>query len=349
MYTAKQLLKVDSPGLFTTVQDLGRYGYQRYGVPVTGAMDGFAARVANLLVGNGEDAAVLECTVAGPAFTVLDQADVAVTGADMEVTVNGRAMASWSSFRVRTGDVLAIGQARSGCRGYIAVTGGIEVPLVMGSRSCCVGAGIGGFQGRQLQKEDRLARGTGILQEAPRRLPEDLVPKYSDRIILRAIPGPQDDFFDEGLEAFFASEFKISHEANRTGYRLTGPAIRQKPGTPPGIISEGSVPGGVQIPPNGQPIILLAEQTVGGYAKIATVVSGDLDLIGQAIPGNTVRFQKVDLPEAYALQSRRRQVLERLRQLLELPDEIRALQRLSAAEQEGGTADFGDLYPECNW
>lgn len=348
MQTAsQQLFKVISPGLFTTVQDMGRYGYQRFGVPINGVMDSFAARLANLLVGNGEEAAVLECTVVGPTFIVLDQADVAVTGADMEVTVNGATVSNWASFRVKTGDVLAIGQARSGCRGYLAVTGGIEVPKVMGSRSCYVGAGIGGLHGRALQKEDRLAKGVGPLLAAPRRLPRELVPEYSDRIVLRAIPGPQDDYFDEGLETFFNAEFQVSHEANRMGYRLTGPAIRQKPDKPTSIISESSVPGGVQIPPNGQPIILLAEQTVGGYTKIATVISGDLDYIGQAIPGDTIRFQRIDLDGAYELKRKRQQLIERIKTLMELTDEVRVLQRQCAADYEDGLAEFIELYPEC--
>lgn len=347
MTASQQLFKVISPGLFTTVQDKGRYGYQRYGVPINGVMDSFAARLANLLVGNGEEAAVLECTVAGPSFVVLDQADVAVTGADMEVTLNGTAVANWTSFRVKTGDVLAIGQARSGCRGYIAVTGGIEVPKVMGSRSCYVGAGIGGHHGRALQKEDRLARGVGPLLPAPRRIPAELIPEYRDNIVLRAIPGPQDDYFDEGLTTFFNAEFQVSHEANRMGYRLTGPVIRQKPDRPSSIISESSVPGGVQIPPNGQPIILLAEQTVGGYTKIATVVSGDLDYIGQAIPGNTVCFQRIDLAGAYALKRKRQRLIERIKTLMELTDEVRVLQRQCIAEQEDAFAEFTELYPEC--
>ena len=349
MQTAsQQLFKVISPGLFTTVQDKGRYGYQKYGVPINGVMDSFAARLANLLVGNNEEAAVLECTLAGPTLAVLDQADVAVTGAEMEVTQNGTVMAGWSSFRVKAGDILAIGQARSGCRGYLAVTGGIEVPKVMGSRSCYVGAGISGLHGRALQKEDRLARGIGPLLPAPRRIPAELIPEYPDRIVLRAIPGPQDDYFDEGLTTFFSAEFQVSHEANRMGYRLTGPAIRQKPGKPTSIISEASVPGGVQIPPNGQPILLLAEQTVGGYTKIATVISGDLDLIGQAIPGNTICFRRIDLAGAYELKRRRQQIFEQLKTLVELPDEIRVLQRLCSAEQEDASA-FADLYPECSW
>ena len=347
MYMAMQLLKVISPGLLTTVQDNGRYGYLSYGVPIAGVMDSFAARLANLLVGNSEKAAVLECTVAGPSFVVLDQADVAVTGADMEVTLNGAAVANWASFRVKPGDVLAIGQARSGCRGYIAVSGGIEVPMVMGSRSCYLGAGIGGLYGRPLRKDDRIARGAGPLLPASRRLPAELVPQYRDSLILRAIPGPQDDYFTEGLTTFFNAEFQVSHDANRMGYRLTGPVIRQKPGKPTSIISEASVPGGVQIPPNGQPIILLAEQTVGGYTKIATVISGDLDSIGQAIPGSTIRFQRIDLAGAYELKRKRQLLVERIKRLIELTDEVRTLLRQCLAEDGDAFAGFADLYPEC--
>jgi biotin-dependent carboxylase-like uncharacterized protein len=343
------LFKVISPGLFTTVQDRGRYGYQRFGVPVNGVMDPFAAAMANHLVGNGDDAAVLECTMAGPSFAVLDHASVAVTGANMPIFLNGQAVAGWSSFRVRAGDVLEIGQAQSGCRGYIAVTGGFEVPLVMGSRSCYVGAGIGGLQGRPLQQGDRLHRGIGRILPESRRIPAKLVPQYHDRITLRAIPGPQDDYFDEGLEMFFSTEFTVSHEANRAGYRLTGPAIRQKPGRPVSIISESSLPGGVQIPPNGQPIILLAEQTVGGYTKIATVISSDLWLVGQAMPGNTIRFQRIDLDTAHALKRNEKAIIERMKAIIELTDSVRDLQRCCAAGHDDDFArKFADLYPECS-
>lgn len=348
MAMARQLFRVISPGPFTTVQDRGRYGYLRYGVPISGVMDSFAARLANLLVGNEEEAAVLECTMAGPSLAVLDVADVAVTGAEMAVHLNGVAVAGWSSFRVTPGDILTIGPARSGCRGYIAVGGGIAVPIVMGSRSCYPAAGIGGHHGRALQPGDRLARGAQALLPAPRRLPAELVPRYGDALTLRAIPGPQDDSFAEGLTTFFAAGFTVSHEASRMGYRLTGPVIRQKPGTPPGLISEASVPGGVQIPPNGQPIIVLAEQTVGGYAKIATVISGDLDSIGQARPGCSVRFQRVELAAAHELYRTRQLLVKRLPRLFDELDELRRLQGQDAADPgEELLRRFAELYPEC--
>jgi biotin-dependent carboxylase-like uncharacterized protein len=315
---ASPLFKVVSPGLFTTIQDRGRFGYQRYGVPVNGVMDRFAAGVANLLVGNSDAAAVLECTFLGPTLCAIDQAFVAVTGARMPVRVNGETVPGWTSFLVRAGDILEIGQAESGCRGYVAVTGGFEVPPVMGSRATAMGGGYGGLQGRALRNDDELARGAGRMLPWPRRLPHSFVPSYADATMLRAIPGPQDDYFDEGLDIFFDAEFIVSHEANRAGYRLTGPAIRQKAGKPVSIISESSLPGGVQIPPNGQPIILLAEQTVGGYSKIATVISSDLDLIGQAISGDRIRFQRIDLDVAHQVKKEKVAIFEHIRTLLEL-------------------------------
>lgn len=319
---AQPLFAVISPGLFTTVQDMGRFGYQRYGVPVNGVMDSFAAGLANLLVGGDDTAAVLECTIAGPTLVALAQAYVAVTGARMPIRLNGNLVPAWTSFVVSRGDLLEIGQVESGCRGYVAVTGGFEVPRVMGSRATAMGGGYGGLQGRALKKDDQLTRGVGQLLPGPRRLPDSLVPRYADRIVLRAIVGPQDDYFDEGLEIFFASEFVVSQEANRAGYRLTGPSIRQKAGKPVSIISEASLPGGVQIPPNGQPIILLTEQTVGGYTKIATVISSDLDLIGQAMPGHSIRFQRIDLSSAHAVRREKMAILDRIKTILEQMDPI---------------------------
>lgn len=340
--------RVISPGLFTTVQDQGRFGYQKYGVPVSGVMDSFSASMANFLVGNDENCAVLECTVAGPTLLCLDYAYVAVTGANMPVHLNGDEVNGWMSFKVKPGDVLELGQVQSGCRSYIAVTGGVDVPLIMGSRSCNVSAGLGGFYGRALQKDDRICRGIGRMLERPRRIPEDLIPVYSTEIILRAIPGPQDDYFAEDLDTFYNSEFHVTHDANRAGYRLKGPIIRQKPDKPVSIISESSLPGGVQIPPAGQPIVLLAEQTVGGYTKIATVISSDLDLIGQAIPGDTICFQRIDLDTAHALKKERRRIVDKLKTILDLTDDVWSRQlRCAADSKDISEQRFAELYPEC--
>ncbi len=305
--------RVLKPGPYTSVQDAGRYGYQQFGIPPTGVLDQQAFRAANILVGNQEAAAVLETTVIGPQLEALSDADVAVTGAAATITVNTRSVRGWSAFRVQRGDMLTIGPVKSGCRGYLAVTGGIDVPLVMGSRSCYVAAKIGGHEGRVLAKGDILTRGEGRLLATPREMPEEDIPRYVSDITLRAVPGPQQDFFDQGAGIFFDSEFTVSVNANRMGYRLEGPRIPQTAGMPKSIISEPSLPGGVQIPPDGHPIILLVEQTVGGYTKIATVISADLPRVAQAKPGDRVRFVKVDLEEAYAAARRLENTLARWR------------------------------------
>ncbi|MEW6350316.1 MAG: biotin-dependent carboxyltransferase family protein [Thermodesulfobacteriota bacterium] len=292
------ILRILEPGPFTTIQDRGRYGYQRYGIPISGALDKFAYRVANLLVGNPETSAVLEITFAGPKLEVLGETALAVTGADVPVLVNNEPQDLWTAFEVRPGDVVAIRPARRGVRAYLSVAGGILVPEVMGSRSTYVNGRLGGLDGRLLRKGDILPGGSPTVPRALGKLPDELRPTLSNRITLRAIPGPQEDFFDEGLELFFTDTFTVSAQADRMGYRLDGPTITGKVEMTTSIISEASVPGGVQVPPDGRPIIILGEQTAGGYAKIATVIAQDLDLVAQARPGDELRFMSVDPAQA---------------------------------------------------
>jgi antagonist of KipI len=316
-----KVFKILDPGPFTTVQDRGRYGFQQYGVPVSGAMDQFAFAAANALVGNPGNAAVLEVTFMGPKIEVLAGAVVAVTGADIPVLVNDEIRATWTSFRVRTGDTIKIGSARKGARAYLAVSGGIDVPEVMGSRSTCVLGRFGGFEGRPLAKGDILHCARAMVGQASRlsieisSIPELLRPKFSSRITLLAVPGPQDDYFDLSTNPFFASEFTISSQADRMGYRLEGPVIEFKQGMPKSIISEPSLAGAVQVPPDGRPIVLFAEQTVGGYAKIATVITPDLDVLAQARPGDRVRFVRVGLDEAHEIYGNYRAKLEALKNI----------------------------------
>lgn len=299
---------VIAPGPYVTVQDAGRVGYQDMGVPLSGALDPFAFRMANLLVGNAEDCAVLEMTVVGPQLAVLRETDIAITGAQMGLKLNFEAVPCWQTLRVRPGDMLSVQPVTSGCRGYLAVTGGFDVPKVMGSRSTFVGAQIGGFHGRALQKGDILARGPGALLDTPRRVPDDRVPRHTDEIVLRAVPGPQDDFFDEGLKTLFGSVYTVTENADRQGYRLQGPPIAHRQGVPKSIISEPTIPGGIQVPADLQPIILLVEQTVGGYTKIATVISTDLPKVAQATPGVSVRFEAVSLAAAHRIHQEQRAV-----------------------------------------
>jgi len=294
-------LRILSPGLGATVQDLGRSHARHLGVPPSGALDDYAHRVANWLVGNAATCATLEMTVIGPQVEILAPADIAVTGARMDLRLNSGAQRQWTSFRVQPGDVLELGLAENGCRSYLAVTGGIAVPEMLGSRSTYLGGMLGGFKGRALAGGDLLPlpRDNRPLLERPRCLP--WTPLYPDNIVLRAIPGPHDRFFRQGLDCFFTSTFTFSPRSNRMGCRLSGPVVSRDPGAPASIVSEPVVAGNIQIPADGQPILLLREQTIGGYTAIATVISADLWRIGQAKPGDTVRFVRVALEEGQHL------------------------------------------------
>jgi len=294
-------IKILAPGGFTTVQDKGRFGYQQMGIPVCGVMDTFASACANILVGNDENRAVLEITVMGPSLEILTQMDIALTGARMGITLNDKPVEQWRSIRVNPGDVVTISQVQEGCRAYLAFSGGLTVPRIMDSCSTYVGGRIGGFMGRPLKKEDILETHDAEILSRPRALPDRYIPQYPSNAVIRAIPGPQEDYFDSGLTALFERAYMVTAKADRMGYRLQGTAIPIKRGMPASIVSEPSMPGSIQIPPDEQPIILLVEQTVGGYAKIATVISTDLSKVAQTTPGDTIQFEKIDLKMAHHL------------------------------------------------
>ena len=294
------IFDVMQPGAYTTIQDGGRFDYQQYGVPICGVVDSFAYRVANALVGNSQGQAVLEATVFGPTLKVLNQGLIAVTGGNLSPFLNNAPLPMWESVTIRPGDMIQFKGVKGGCRAYIAVAGGIDVPIVMGSRSTYVAGKIGGIDGRPLAAGDRLNKEEGITK-AGNRVPSNLIPTYSNSIEIRVILGPQDDYFSEGIEKFFTSTFKVSDKADRMGYRLEGDMIMHRDGVEKSIISEPSVPGGIQVPPDGQPIILLVEQTVGGYTKIATIISPDIGKVGQAKPGDQTYFKQVDIEEAHRI------------------------------------------------
>jgi antagonist of KipI len=296
--TEMEIFEVLQPGAYTTIQDRGRFGYQQFGVPVCGRIDPFAYEVANALVGNFEGQAVLEATVLGPTLRVKARGVVAVTGGDLTPMLNNMALPMWESVSIQPGDVIQFKGLRSGCRAYVAVAGGIDVPVVMGSRSTYVAGMIGGVDGRPLAAGDRLMKGPGA-GKAGLRVPSDFIPTYSKELEIRVILGPQDDYFHEGIERFLSTTFRVSPKADRMGYRLEGDPIKHRDGVEKSIVSEPSVPGGVQVPADGQPIILLVEQTVGGYAKIATVISSDIGQVGQAKTGDRIRFRQVALEEAH--------------------------------------------------
>lgn len=295
------MITVLNPGLFTTVQDAGRWGYQAYGVSVTGAMDRFAYRVANLLAGNAPDAAALEMTVFGGTYHFERACYVALTGADMQAELNGAKTANWSSFFVPAGSELNLGYAASGCRAYMAVHGGIDVPLVLGSRATYTRAGFGGVDGRALQCSDRLnlvETPTACAQPHARMLPTQFIPNYDTHIHLRVLLGPQDDLFTpEGIETLFNSTYTITTDADRMGYRLEGPVIAHR--AKADIVSDALCQGAIQVPGHGMPIVMMADrQTTGGYTKIGAVIGSDLSLLAQATPGNTVSFHPCTDEEA---------------------------------------------------
>lgn len=291
------ILRVIQPGPYTTIQDLGRFGYQDLGVPVSGSLDALASRMANRLVGNEAACAVLEITFAGPELEVLAPTEIAVTGADMALTCNGRSVPQWASWEVAAGDRLRFGQALSGCRTYLAVRGGLDVPPVMGSRSTYNSAQMGGLQGRPLQAGDVLAADHTPRQGGPGRLLWR--PCYRSAIRLRVLPGPQERYFSQALEVFFNNTYTVTPHINRMGCRLQGPKLERNPDAPASIISEPSMPGNIQVPADGQPIVLMMEQTIGGYAKIATVITADIFKLAQARPEDQVRFFPVSLEEAH--------------------------------------------------
>ena len=298
------LLEVLDGGILTTVQDLGRTGYQRYGVPQSGALDSYALRVGNILVGNPDGAAGLEMTLAGPRLRILADTVLAVTGADVQGQLNDVPFPPWQATAAPAGAILSFGDMARGMRAYLAVAGGIDVPPVMGSRSTYVRARLGGHEGRPLRPGDLLpAAGAGPLDRVyGRRLPDEGIPVPQMPFpVLRVVLGPHTDAFSpEGVAAFLDAAYTISPQSDRTGYRLQGPAVEHSGGAD--IVSEGVPLGAIQVAGDGMPMVLLADRgTTGGYTKLATIVSVDLPLLAQATPGDVVTFQSVTLEEAHAL------------------------------------------------
>jgi biotin-dependent carboxylase-like uncharacterized protein len=328
------MFTVINPGFFTTVQDEGRWGYQAYGMPVAGAMDRYAYRVANLLAGNKTSAAVLEMTLLGAAFKFDKDQLIAICGADMQATLNGVSVQNWSSFLVTKGSELKFEYARAGCRTYMAVRGGIDVPSVLGSRSTYTRAKVGGLQGRALIQGDIIAVGEDAEAEArPRTLDSLYIPQYGQSVNLRVLLGPQDTMFPpEAIAMFFQSQYTVTDEADRMGYRLEGAKISHTGKAD--IISDALCLGAVQIPAHGMPIIMMADrQTTGGYAKIGTVIGPDLKKLAQAKPGDAVRFEQVE--EAAAVEALREerqtylQIAESFQERVPLPENVKRVLQIA--------------------
>ena len=307
-------LDIVAPGLMTSVQDLGRFGAQALGMPVAGATDPLALRLANRLVGNPENTGALEIGFLGPTFTVNADAVRIAFGGAAKLTLqpaggDARALKPWRSALLKRGDRLAVGAVEDGSVAYLAVAGGFAIPAFMGSQSTYMRSGLGGFEGRALKAGDRLPLNT-VAAEGDEREAADSIDYGSGPI--RVVLGPQDDRFTAaGIATFLSTPYTLTKEADRMGIRLDGAPIEHLRGAD--IASEGVVSGSIQVPGNGQPIILMADrQTTGGYTKIATVISADLPRVGRMKPGDTLIFRAIAVAEAEAARRSQEQMLRRL-------------------------------------
>jgi biotin-dependent carboxylase-like uncharacterized protein len=321
-------IKVLKPGLATTVQDLGRPGYYHIGIPLSGGMDRHALAAANLLVGNPEGAAVLEAVFMGPELAFTDDATVAVTGAELPPKLDGVPRETWSSFKVKRGQIVSFDFLKQGARAYIAVSGGIDVPVVLGSRSTYALGALGGFKGRKLEAGDELPVGDTTSVKEGRTVAKDLrglpgaVPTE-----LRVMPGLYWHRITEAAgDGFFADSWKVAPEADRIGYRFKGGkplqfVPREPPfgaGSDPSNITDACYPyGSIQVPGGTEPIVLHRDAVSGGgYFMVGTVISADMDLIGQLQPNTQVRFVKVEMEEALAARRARAALTGKLREAL---------------------------------
>lgn len=294
-----KVFQVLKPGFFTTVQDLGRYGYLRYGVPISGAMDTFSLVAANLLVANNPDDACLEITLIGPELQALTKTQIAITGGAASPKINGQHVPMWQTLEVQEGAVVSFGKVESGCRAYLSIRGGVDTPPVLGSRSTYVRGGFGGINGRQLKTEDIIGGFDVSLLKVGCSMPEELVPQFTGQFKACVILGPQADMFTErGITTFLSSQYKVTLEADRMGYRLEGPIIEHK--AKADIISDALLPGAVQIPKNGKPIMIMRDaQTAGGYPKIAVIITPDVSTLGQAKTNDIIEFSKITIQQAH--------------------------------------------------
>lgn len=306
-------VKVIDGGALTTIQDLGRFGYQSYGVPQSGAMDSFAFSLGNIALGNPENCPGLECTVSGPALEMQDDEILCITGGDMGATVNGDPCPMWRTVHVKKGSVLRFQGLKSGCRTYICFRGGIRCPSVLGSASTFLKASMGGLDGRELRPGDFLFIEGGPAGYKELAVPYALRADIVNSREIRVLMGPQDDLFSaRTVGDFLRSQYRVGVQADRMGCRLSGPAV--KCGGTLSVFSQGTPLGGIQIDGEGVPIVLLRDrQTVGGYPVIATVISVDVDLFAQLKPGDIVHFTPVSQPEAAALYKDRLCVKNRFR------------------------------------
>ena len=282
------MIRVLHAGLFTTVQDTGRWGYQRFGIPVAGPMDPVAHRLANLLVGNNPSCATLEVTLAGPRLEIRRDLLLAVCGGEFELLLDGEPVPGGTVLAARGGQCLAFGRRRRGARAYVAIAGGFDVPRVLGSRATHVGSGMGGVGGRALAAGDVLAAGDGVVRPVRPGASRAAPAAAASRV--RVLAGPHDDRFGTaGAAALAGRSYRVGAASDRMGYRLEGPPLEQEG---PELLSAAVPVGAIQVPPSGEPIILMADRpTTGGYPRIGTVISADIPVVAQLAPGEGIEFE----------------------------------------------------------
>ena len=313
-------IRILKAGMLTTVQDLGRTGYQSQGFSVAGVMDVRSFKIANLLLDNPENEAVLEFTLIGPTLEFTSATIIAITGGDFQPTINDEPAPMYTAIYVNKGDVLKFGSAKTGSRGYIAFSSYLDIPVVMGSRCTNLKSKIGGFKGRKLQAGDYI--GFRIKRRylrffLSRKLEQE---KFDDDSVkVRVVMGPQDSKFSkQGIETFLSAEYTVTSEFDRMGCRLDGAYIAPKESSD--IISDGIAFGSIQVPAHGKPIILLADrQTTGGYAKIATVASVDIPKIVQRKTDHKIRFEAITVQEAQKLYLKEQKELDKMRKIIHTP------------------------------
>ncbi|MFC3041528.1 biotin-dependent carboxyltransferase family protein [Virgibacillus xinjiangensis] len=304
---SREIFKVVKPGMYTTFQDLGRTGFQRYGVPPGGAMDPFALQIANILAGNPPGTAALEVTLLGPELIACTDITIVITGADLGAQLNGRPTEMWSTRRMKEGDRLSFGKYRSGSRAYIAVSGGFDAPEYLGSSSVDGNIGIGSL----LKKMDKL-NGYPQPREQGIGLARKHIPVYGNSIRTAVIEGPHTEAFTSaGRETFFHTIHRVEANSNRMGYRLRSEQIKVREDAE--IWSDAVPFGGIQVPGNGQPIILMADrQTTGGYPRIGTITSADIPNVAQLAPGGEISFYSISVEDAQERLRRMREFLHEL-------------------------------------
>jgi biotin-dependent carboxylase-like uncharacterized protein len=315
-----EAFEVLEPGILTTVQDFGRYGFSQFGVPPSGALDSFSFRVGNLLVGNREEEACLETAIMGLKLKALREVVIAITGGNLFPTLNGEPLDMWRTHLLVEGDVTMFKRVQAGCRAYLAICGGFVVPKIMGSRSTYLPGRFGGMDGRPLRRGDILYM-LDIpipLDKLGIRFPSDGIPPFEKEVSLRVIPGPQDHHFTEnGSQTFCSTLYQVTPQCDRMGVRLEGPRIERRSDVEESIISEGLISGAIQVPGDGKPIIILTELVTGGYTKIATIISTDLPKVAQLKPGDRVRFEPVSIEKAQQLLRKQEERLKNFKNFLQ--------------------------------